>query len=114
MGQPYLESCGRSWWRFINAGSKTNEQVVRWTRIRNKIHLKSMSFNNVASDTLPIYNSVRYNNYEPIISSFDIEAFNSDSTALVIEVTDLFLSDVRAISGLSERVRKRHGREEPG
>ncbi len=93
---------------FVNAGTKTNEQVVRWTRVRNSIHLKSISYNNVANDSLPIYNSVRYNNYEPIISSFKIQAFNPDSTTLVIEVTDLFLSDVRAISGLSERVRKRH------
>ncbi len=94
---------------FVNAGTKTNEQIVRWTRIRNNIHLKSVSFNNVADEALPIYNSVRYNNYEPIISSFKIQAFNSDSTALLINVTDLFLSDVKAISALPEWVRKRHG-----
>ncbi len=93
---------------FVNAGTKTNEQVVRWTRIRNNVHLKSISYNSVADDSLPIYSSVRYNNYEPIISAFKIEAFNPDSTAFVIEVNDLFLTDVRAISGLSERVRKRH------
>ncbi|MEP1093629.1 MAG: zinc-dependent metalloprotease [Cyclobacteriaceae bacterium] len=93
---------------FVNAGTKTNEQVIRWTRVRNSIHLKSISYKNVANDSLPIYNSVRYNNYEPIIAAFKITAFNQDSSALVIKVNDLFLTDVKAISGLSERLRKQH------
>ena len=91
---------------YVNAGSKTNEQVVHWTRLDNTILLKSISFSSVAADSLPINLSVQANNYEPIIAAFDIEAFNPDSTAAVIEVNDLFLSDVRAISGLSERIRK--------
>ena len=94
---------------YVNAGSKTNEQVVRWTRVRNSIHLKALSYNNVADEELPIYNSVRDNNYEPILATFKILGFNPDSSALLIEVNDLFLSDIKAIGGLSERVRKQHG-----
>ena len=93
---------------YINAGSKTNEQLIRWTRIRNSIHLKTVSYNNVASDSLPIHISVVNNNYQPTIAAFKIAAFSPDSTAAVIEVNDLFLSDVPAISGLSERLRKAH------
>lgn len=91
---------------FVNAGSKTNEQLIRWSRVNNSIHLQSVSYSSVADDDLPINISVRDNNYEPIIAAFKIEAFSSDSTTAVIEVNNLFLTDVRAISGVSERMRK--------
>jgi len=90
---------------YFNAGTKTNEQLVRWTRNRNNVHLKSVSYNSVADEELPINISVQNNNYAPLIMSFKIEAFNEDSTAMVISVNDLFLSDVPAISGLSSRIR---------
>ncbi len=90
---------------YINAGSKTNEQMIRWQRVEDKIHLRSVSVNSVANDSLPINISVEANNYQPIIASFKIEAFNKDSSAAVIEVNKLFLSDIRAISGMSERMR---------
>ena len=93
---------------YVNAGSKTNQQVIRWSRVQNSIHMKSVSYASVASDSLPIYLSVADNNYEPVIAAFKIDAFNTDSTSAVIEVNDLFLTDVRAISGLSERMRKEY------
>ena len=91
---------------FVNAGSKTNEQVVHWVRFADKILLKSKSFVNVADSTKAISNSVRVNNYEPTLRAFDIKAFNADSTAVVIDVTKFFTSDIPAISGLSSRLRK--------
>ncbi len=91
---------------YFNAGTKTNEQLVRWTRNHNSIHLKSVSYNSVADEELPINISVQNNNYAPLIMSFKIEAFNEDSTAMVIPVNELFLTDVPAISGLSDRIRK--------
>lgn len=91
---------------YINAGSKTNEQLIRWERRDDNIHLKSISYSSVANDSLPINISVRDNNYEPIIAVFKIESFSIDSTSAVIEVNNLFLSDVRAISGMSVRMRK--------
>ena len=91
---------------YVNAGSKTNEQIVSWSRVQNSIHLKSLSYNSVADEELPIFQSVADNNYAPVIAAFKIEAFNTDSTAAVITVNDLFLEDVRAISGLSDRLRK--------
>ena len=62
----------------------------------------------MTADSLPISLSVADNNYEPIIAAFKIEAFNKDSTAAIIEVNDLFLTDNRAISGLSEGMRKEY------
>ncbi|WP_445383408.1 zinc-dependent metalloprotease [Robiginitalea sp. IMCC43444] len=93
---------------YVNAGSKTNEQVVHWTRFRNKILLKSKSYVNVADSSKAINRSVQVNNYEPTLYAFDIAAFNPDSTAAVIDVTKFFSSDVPAISGLSSRLRKEY------
>ena len=93
---------------FVNAGSKTNEQVVHWQRFRDKILLKSKSFVNVADSTKAISNSVKVNNYAPTLYAFDIKAFNIDSTPAVIDVSKFFKSDIAAISGLSSRLRKQY------
>jgi hypothetical protein len=91
---------------YMNAGSKTNEQVVTWVRFQDKILLKVKSYAAVALDsTAAIGNSVKVNNYEPILYAFDILAFSKDSTATVIDVTKFFSEDVPAISGLSSRLR---------
>ena len=93
---------------YVNAGSKTNQQVVHWTRFQDKILLKIKSYTNVADSTKAISNSVRVNNYEPTLYAFDIKAFNKDSTAAVVDVTKLFTGDIKAISGLSARLRKQY------
>lgn len=93
---------------YVNAGSKTNEQVVHWQRFQDKILLKIRSFESIADSTKAIRNSVLVNNYEPTLYAFDIKAFNADSTAAVIDVTKLFSTDVKGISGLSSRLRKEY------
>lgn len=92
---------------YTPAGSKANTQVVQWQRQRSKVLLRVMSYNSVADEELPIYQSVRDNNFEPVLSSFPIKAFGQDSTSIVIDVTDLFMSDVPAIGGLSSGNRSR-------
>lgn len=91
---------------YINAGSKTSTRLINWTRFDKKILIKEQSYNAVADEELPISISVESNNYEPTLYAFDIAAFNQDSTAVVIDVTKFFSSDVKAISGLSSRLRK--------
>ena len=93
---------------YVNAGSKTNEQVVVWEKFRKKILLKIKSYNAVANDSLPIYKSVKSNNLEPILYAFDIKTENTDSTGILIDVSKFFLSDIKAISGLSSRSRTRY------
>ena len=93
---------------YVNAGSKTNEQVVHWTRFQDKILLKVKSFTNVADSTKAISASVKVNNYEPLLFAFDIKAFSPDSTAAVIDVTKLFSTDIPAISGLPARMRRQY------
>ena len=91
---------------YLNAGSKTNEQLVQWNRVNNAVHLTSVSYDAVADENLPINLSVANNNYAPVIMSFDIEAFSPDSTAAVINVNELFSTDVQAITGLNQRLRR--------
>ncbi len=93
---------------YLNAGSKTNEQVIRWSKVNNSIHLKSVSFNSVADKELPIFQSVSDNNHSPVLAAFKILTFNADSTAAVIKVNDLFLTDINALSGLSPSMRKQY------
>jgi len=90
---------------YVNAGSKINTQVVVWEEFQDKILLKVKSYNAVANDSLPIYKSVKANNLEPIIYAFDIKTQNTDSTAVLIDVTKFFTSDIKAISALPERYR---------
>ncbi len=90
---------------FLTAGSVIGKQVLRWERREDRIVLRKLSYDNVASDSLPVSRSVRSNNFEPILQVFDIKAENLDSSAVVIEVTDFFKEDVPAISGLTNAQR---------
>ncbi len=90
---------------YVNAGSKTAERLIAWERFNNKILIKERSYNAVADEELPISISVKSNNYEPTIYAFDIAAFSKDSSAVVIDVTKFYSSDVKAISGLPSRFR---------
>ncbi|MCZ6917084.1 MAG: zinc-dependent metalloprotease [Gemmatimonadetes bacterium] len=89
-------------------GQKTNTQTVRWQRHNNDILLRIVSYVNVADDSLAISGAVENANFEPIIMSFDIEAFNDDSSAVVIETTPLFSTDVPVL-GLQAARRTTYG-----
>ena len=54
-------------------GQKINSQVLRWQKKNNKILLRVVSYENIASDSLAIYESVRNSNFEPILYSFDMK-----------------------------------------
>jgi len=92
---------------FGGAGMKArSQQVIRWQRKGDKIMLRHISYENVANDTLPIYESVVNNNFEPVVEGFDIETIGKDSTSTVIDVTKFFTSDVPLIGPLSESQRR--------
>ena len=93
---------------FGGAGMKSRpQQVIRFQKLHDKILLRSVSYNNVAEEGTPIYTSVVNNNFEPIISTFPIAAFSEDSTASVIDVTELFITDVEMIGALTPDQRKK-------
>lgn len=91
---------------FGGAGMKTRpQQVIRFEENDKKVLLRSVSYNSVASEEDPVYQSVRNNNFEPIIHSFDVSTYGQDST-VVLDVTGFFTSDIPMIGALSERQRK--------
>ena len=89
-------------------GRKVNTSTVRWERHDERIFLRLVSYQNVADDTTAIAGAVRNSNFEPILMTFDIEVMSEDSTAAVLEVTDLFTSDV-ALLGLARFQRTSYG-----
>lgn len=91
---------------YVNAGSSANEQLIVWEKFQDKVLIKVKSFASIANDSLPINISVKANNYEPTLYAFDIVAFAKDSSAVVIDVTKFYSSDVKALSGLTTQMRE--------
>lgn len=92
---------------FGGAGMKArSQQVIRFQRKDKQVLMRHVSYTNVADMEKPIYQSVKNNNFEPVIQSFKIQTISEDSSALVIEVDDLFTSDVPLISALDDDQRK--------
>ena len=89
-------------------GSKTNTSTVRWEKRDDRILLRLVGYDNFAADSTAIYTAVQNSNFEPIIMAFDIEVMSEDSSAVVIDVTELFTSDV-ALIGLQKRRRSTYG-----
>lgn len=87
-------------------GERLNTQVIRWEKKDKKVLLRLVSHENVANDSLPIYQSVVNSNFEPILYAFDIEAVRADSLGYVIEVSAFFNKDVPAIGLDTKRRRK--------
>ncbi|WP_233268101.1 zinc-dependent metalloprotease [Algibacter sp. L3A6] len=88
-------------------GGKENTQVLRWQVKDKKVLLRVVSNNVVADKSLPIHEAVVNSNFEPILYAFPIKAFSKDSTATVIDVTDLYKKDVNSL-GLSVRNKKNY------
>lgn len=84
-------------------GEKMNTQIVRWEKKDKSILLRHVSFENVATETEPIYEAVKNSNFEPIIASFEIAALNEDSSGSVVEVTNLFTDDIPSLGLQSSR-----------
>ena len=86
---------------YIPAGAKTAEGVLRWERVGDRVRLRTQSYTAVADEALPIAQSVRVNNFEPVVAAFPVAALTPDSAGVVVDVTDLYAKDTPALSGLS-------------
>lgn len=92
---------------FGGAGMKSRpQQVIRFQKVNDKILMRSVSYNNIAEEDTPIYTSVVNNNFEPVIMTFPIAAYSTDSVSSVIEVSPLFTTDVEMIGALNSSQRK--------
>jgi len=86
---------------------KLSEQVLSWKKFDNNILLKELSYSKFASDSLPIKEAVSNSNFEPIIASFKIEVENKEKNTIVIDVTNLYKSDIKSF-GYPQSYRKRN------
>jgi hypothetical protein len=92
---------------FGGAGVESRpQQVIRWQKKDDKILLRSVSFNSIAKFEDPIYQSVKNNNFEPIVMVFDIMAFNKDTSGYIIDIEPLFNTDVEMIGALDKNEKK--------
>ncbi|WP_124979605.1 zinc-dependent metalloprotease [Nonlabens xiamenensis] len=80
-------------------GGKQNTQTLRWQKKGNDVLLRVVSHQVVAADSLPVSIAVENSNFEPILYSFPVKAVKKDSinNNTVIDVTDFFTDDVKAI-----------------
>lgn len=87
-------------------GGKQNTQTLRWQKKNKDVLLRVVSHQVVAADSLPVSIAVENSNFEPILYSFPIKAIKKDSVTnnTVIDVTDFFTEDVKAI-GFPQRAR---------
>ncbi|SDB55016.1 protein of unknown function [Flavobacteriaceae bacterium MAR_2010_188] len=88
-------------------GGKQNEQVLRWQKKDKKVILRVVSHNVSAADSLPVYEAVVNSNFEPVLYTFPIKAYGKDSTSTVVDVTELFEKDVKAL-GFPNNARNRY------
>ncbi len=86
-------------------GERLNDQVWNWERQGKKIFIRVPSFSVRADSTSDMYQSVKNSNLSQILASFDIKAYNKDTTGVVIDVTDFYNGDVMAI-GATDALRK--------
>jgi len=86
-------------------GQKTNTQVLRWQKKDKTVLLRVVSHDIVADEELPIHEAVVNSNFEPVLFSFPIKAFSDDKTSTVIDVTELFTTDINPL-GLPDYIRK--------
>jgi hypothetical protein len=86
-------------------GDNVNSQTVRWDRSGDRVILSSILYVATAEDSLPIKYAVMKASTPPILMLADIQAFNKDSSAVVIEVTDLFTGDMTEL-GMPRQARE--------
>lgn len=76
---------------YQNAGSKTNEQVIHFSKKGKQILLTQKSFINIADNKDPIALSVAQNNFPPILATFPIK--NKETDQFLIDVSGYFNQD---------------------
>ncbi len=86
-------------------GEEINDQVWKWERHDKQVLLRVPSYSIRADSTTDMYRSVKNSNLDVVLASFDIKAFNKDTTGVLIDVTDFYNGDISAI-GISDDLKK--------
>jgi hypothetical protein len=69
-------------------------RVLRWERRDHRVLARTVSFETVGDSTSPFYQAIRSSNFDPILGSFNVEAYGPDSAA-VIDVTRFYTAPPR-------------------
>lgn len=85
-------------------GTLGPDRVVRFERRENRIFMRDINYNNVATDsTLSTRRAMSIIEFYPIIAAFNVEAYGKDSAA-VIEVTRMFTGAIQEFAAGGQRV----------
>ena len=87
-------------------GSKSDYPLhVIFTRNDRYVQLRTVNCENITDEigaSAALIDAVKRNSADPILRNYKIEAYSKDSTAVVVNVTDLFVSDVEEMSPFSK------------
>jgi len=86
-------------------GEELNEQVWKWERRGKQIFIRVPSYATKADPNSDMSESVKNSNLDQILASFEVKAYNKDTTGVVIDVTDFYNGDIMAI-GATDQIRK--------
>jgi len=86
-------------------GEEVNEQVWKWERHDKQIFIRVPTYSVRADSTTDMYQSVKNSNMDAILSSFEIKAYNKDTTGVLIDVTDFYNGDVVA-TGIPDDIKR--------
>jgi len=92
---------------YQNAGSKTSEQLIHFSKKGTQIVLTQKSYVNIADQEDPIAQSVAQNNFPPILASFSIK--NKETDRFLIDVSSYFNSDSPGFNILRASQKKQFG-----
>lgn len=88
-------------------GEELNDQVWQFEKRNKQVFIRVPSYSVRADSDSDMYQSVKNSNLSTILASFDIKAYNKDTTGVVIDVTDFYNGDVMAI-GATDGLRKKY------
>src|SRR6056300_151624 len=92
---------------YINAGSKTAQQMIHFQKKENQLLITQQSDVNFADENDPIALSVAQNNFPPILAAFPIK--NSDQDRYLIDVSSYFQNDSPGFNIIQKSIKKEYG-----
>ena len=92
---------------YLNAGSKTSQQLIHFKKKGSRILLTQESYVNIADQKDPISLSVALNNFPPILAVFKIK--NIENDRYLIDVSSYFNDDSPGFNIIRKGLKKEYG-----
>ena len=92
---------------YLNAGSKTSQQLIHFIKKGPQILLTQESYVNIADEKDPISLSVALNNFPPILAVFKIK--NIENERYLIDVSNYFNNDSPGFNIIRKGLKKEYG-----